>query len=89
MRYRVSWDPDAFRGLMRAFVAANQPPSAILAFDEIERILSEDADTQGESREKDRRILIVPPIGAIFRAKPETSEVLILDAWIIAGRGRS
>jgi hypothetical protein len=89
VRYRVSWDPDAFRGLMRAFVAANQPQSAIHAFDEIERILSDDADTQGESRDKDRRILIVPPLGVIFRAKPETSEVLILDAWMIAGRGTS
>jgi hypothetical protein len=74
---------------MRAFVAANQPPAAIRAFDEIERILSENAETQGESRDKDRRILIVPPIGVIFRAKPETGQVLILDAWMIAGRGPS
>ena len=72
---------------MRAFVAANRPLSAVQAFDKIERILSDDADTQGESREKDRRILIVPPIGVIFRAKPEISEVLILDAWMIAGKG--
>jgi hypothetical protein len=26
----------------------------------------------------------VPPIGVIFRARQETSEVLILDAWMIA-----
>jgi hypothetical protein len=72
---------------MRAFVAANQPQAAIRAFDEIERLLSQDADTQGESRDKDRRILIVPPLGVIFRADPEIGEVLILAAWMIAGRG--
>lgn len=84
MKYRVAWDPDAFRGLMRAFVAANQPPAAIQAFDEIERILSNDADAQGESRDENRRILIVPPIGVIFRARPDIAEVLILDAWMFA-----
>ena len=87
MKYEVSWDPDAFRSLMRAFVAANQPQSAVHAFDEIERILSVDAETQGESRDKDRRILIVPPIGVIFRARHDTGQVLILDAWMIAGQG--
>ena len=86
MRYRVSWDPDAFRGLRRAWVAANEPESGIRAFDAIEQILIVDAHMQGESREGDRRILIVPPLGVIFRARPETREVLILEAWMIAGR---
>jgi hypothetical protein len=45
-----------------------------------------DAEQQGESRHGDRRILIVPPIGVIFRARTETGEVLILDAWMIARR---
>jgi hypothetical protein len=84
VKYRVAWDPDAFRSLRRAWIAANQPDAGIRAFDEIEQILSEDAHLQGESRHGDRRILIVPPIGVIFRARQETSEVLILDAWMIA-----
>ncbi|HZN36964.1 MAG TPA: hypothetical protein VFB80_24205 [Pirellulaceae bacterium] len=70
MRYRVSWDPDAFRALMRAWIAASRPEAAIRAFDAIEATLSVDAHLQGESREGERRILIVPPI---------------LDAWMIAG----
>jgi hypothetical protein len=84
MTYRVIWDPDAFRSLLRQFTAAGQPNAAIDAFDAIEKILSEDAHLQGESRENDqRRILIVRPLGVIFRAKPELREVLILDAWLI------
>ena len=86
MKYRVSWDPDAFRGLRRAWVAANEPDAGISAFDKIEQILGEDAYIQGESRDRDRRILIVAPLGVIFRARPETGEVLILDAWMFAGR---
>jgi hypothetical protein len=86
VNYRVSWDPDAFRALLRAWNAANQPEAGLSAFDRIEQILSVDAEQQGESRHGDRRILIVPPIGVIFRARTETGEVLILDAWMIARR---
>jgi hypothetical protein len=69
-------------------VAANRPESGIRAFDVIEQVLSVDAHVQGESREDDRRILIVPPLGVIFRARPETGEVLILDAWMIASHSQ-
>jgi len=86
VRYRVSWDPDAFRSLLRAWTAANQPEAGIRAFDAIEQMLGENADTQGESRDGERRILIVPPLGVVFRARPQTGEVLILDAWMIARR---
>jgi hypothetical protein len=82
VKYRVSWNPDAFRELVRAWNAANQPEAGIRAFDEIERILSVDADRQGESRPGNRRILIVSPIGVTFYADAETCEATILDAWI-------
>ena len=86
MRYRVSWDRDAFRAPVRAWNEANQPEAGLRAFDEIERILGVDADRQGESRPGDRRILIVPPIGVIFHAQAETGDATILDAWLIARR---
>ena len=86
MRYRVIWDPDAFRGLLRAWIAANEPEAGIRAFDAIEESLGEDAHDKGESREGERRILIVRPLGVIFRARSEAGEVLILDAWMISGR---
>lgn len=65
MRYRVIWDPDAFRGLLRAWIAANKPEAGIRAFDAIEESLSEDAHDKGESREGERRILIVRLLGVI------------------------
>ena len=88
MNYRVRWHPDAFRRLRRDWIAANEPQSGLRAFDEIERTLIEDAHFQGESRDRGRRILIVPPIGIVFWAQEETQEVLILDAWMISRRKR-
>jgi hypothetical protein len=87
VNYRVSWDPDAFARLRREWKQADEPAAGIRAFDAIEQILSDDAHLQGESREASRRILIVPPLGVIFRAKPKLREVLILDAWMIPKRG--
>lgn len=66
MKYRVSWDPEAFRNLRQAWVVANEPEAGIRAFDSIETTLSFDAHLQGESREHGRRILIVPPLGWFF-----------------------
>jgi len=83
MRYRVIWDPNAFENLVRQWTAAGQPESAIEAFDQIESILSNDADEQGESRKGERRILIVLPLGVVFRAFPEEGEVYLLGAWMI------
>lgn len=86
MKYRVSWDPEAFRGLLRQWNAAGNPDAATRAFDAIENVLSTDAHRCGESRDGNRRILLVPPIGVIFEARPDMGEVLILEAWLIARR---
>lgn len=85
MKYRVIWDEDAFRGLVSQFSKTGRPQSAVDAFDEVERILSSDAASQGESRDvgDNRRILIVIPLGVIFRANSVLREALILDAWMI------
>lgn len=88
MKYRVLWDPDAFHALRTAWKAAKQPEAGIRAFDEIEQILGVDAHEQGESRVGDQRILLAPPIGVIFRAKPEIGEVLILEAWMFSRRSK-
>ncbi len=86
MNYRVQWDVDAFRRLRQIWVRAEEPQSALQAFDAIEHQLRTDAEQQGESRAGDRRILIVPPLGVIFRARPEIGEVMILDAWMVRKR---
>jgi len=83
MRYRVTWDPDAFRALVGIWTAAGNPAEATESFDQIESILSRDADQQGESRTQNLRILIVPPLGVVFEAFPDSGEVIVVDAWLI------
>lgn len=86
MKYRIAWDPDAFRNLRRKSNAAGKPHAATLAFEAIETALSTNAHRCGESREGDQRILLVPPIGIIFEARQQAREAMILDAWLIPDR---
>jgi hypothetical protein len=86
VKYRIIWDPQAFLNLRRAWLATGQSEAALRAFDEIEQMLGEDAHLQGESRESDRRILLVPPLGVRFYARPEMSEVFVFDAWLFTNR---
>ena len=86
MRYRLTWDLQAFINLRRSWLATGHSEAGLRAFDEIEQMLGEDAHLQGESRENDRRILIVPPLGVRFYARPETGEVLVFDAWMFTKR---
>jgi hypothetical protein len=86
VKYRVSWDPSAFRRLLREWTAAGKPQSGIRAYDAVEELLSTDAELTGESRDEGRRIVIVPPLGVLFRVLPESGEVRVVDAWLISGR---
>lgn len=87
MKYRVSWDPDAFRNLLKQWNAAGKPHAATKAFDSIETVLGTDAHQCGESRAGDQRILLVPPLGVVFEARQDAGEVMILEAWLFVARG--
>jgi hypothetical protein len=73
---------------LHEWTAAGNPPSGIQAFDEIEKILTTDAHIQGESRERNRRILFKPPLGVIFEARKDTLQAVVLDAWLIPRRNK-
>jgi hypothetical protein len=66
------WDPEAFKRLRRVWMAAKEPDAALQAFDRLEAILSTDADQQEESRDQQRRFLVVPPIGVILARSPKS-----------------
>ena len=48
---------------------------------EIDRLLDTHPQERGESRDSDRRILIVSPLGVLFRVFPEEKEVHVLHVW--------
>jgi hypothetical protein len=84
--YRIRWDSNAFRRLHSAWRQADEPQAALEAFDMVEAALCLDAHDQGESRTDDLRILIIPPLGVLFQARPKQQEVLVVDAWLIPSR---
>jgi hypothetical protein len=88
VKYRVIWDQNAFRRLVKEWTSAGKPDSGIRAFDAVEELLSMDAQYQGESRDRGRRIAFVAPLGVIFRVFPDSGEVWIIDAWLIPSRSQ-
>jgi hypothetical protein len=75
-------DERAFRRQIAEWNAVGKPDAGIRAFDEIEKMLSNDAELQGESSDDSRRIVFAPPLGVIFRTHQDIREVRILDGII-------
>ena len=86
MNYDIVWDVAAYRKLQRIWDEAMPIGPAVDAFDEIERQLSESPEQAGESRPRGRRIVIVAPLGVIFRVNQRIREVHILDVWAFPRR---
>ena len=49
---------------------------------EIEKQLTSNAGTVGESRSRGRRVLFVPPLGIMYRIEPDGYTVSVLRAWV-------
>jgi hypothetical protein len=86
MRYRIAWDTEAYRALERIWDAFEDPSPIARAVDAIHEMLSEDADQQGESRSRGRRVLIAPPLGIVIQAQARIGEVLVVRVWMIRSR---
>ena len=86
MSYDIVWDVTAYRKLEKIWHDAMPIGPAVDAFDEIERRLSESPEQEGESRAHGRRILIVAPLGVIFRVQQRIREVYVLDVWAFPRR---
>jgi hypothetical protein len=82
MNYDIVWDVKAYRELEAIWDKAIPIGPAVDAFDEIERLLTNDPTEQGESRPLGRRILHVAPLGIIYRINDRLKEVHILDVWM-------
>ncbi len=88
MSYEVVWDVQAYRKLEKIWDETQDIGPAVNAFDEIERRLSQQPENEGESRSRGRRIILLAPLGAIYRVQPRLQEVHILDVWAFRERKR-
>ena len=86
MSYTVIWTDTAEQTLTTVWLDANDRAAVTDAANEIDQRLRTDPRVQGESREKGRRILLVPPLGVKFRVLQPDCIVQVLHVWRFESR---
>ncbi len=87
MTYTVLWVPGAERELARLWMDASRRREVSDAANAIDARLRSAPLDAGESREKGRRILLVPPLGVSFEASSGDRVVRVLHVWRFETRG--
>ena len=88
MRWTVTWMPSAQQELALVWTLALDRNSVTFASNQIDRILSVDADAVGDLLFDTVRILIVAPLGVEFEVDTDDLQVRVLSIWD-ASRGRA
>ena len=79
MNFTVTWTRHTLRQLLDLWTTATDPDAVDDAATRIEVALTTDADQQGESRYADVRILIDPPLAALFVADVDVGVAYIVS----------
>lgn len=78
MKYTVIWGHSAEQRLAKLWLETSDRQALSRAANEIDMKLKHDPIAEGESREADRRLLLVPPIAAYYRVVPDDRIVHVL-----------
>jgi hypothetical protein len=81
MRYTVVWIPSAEADLAQLWMDAPDRNLLSQSADRIDHSLARDPAGIGESRDAGRRILLIPPLGVLYRVKEEDQIVRVLNVW--------
>ena len=81
MRFTVSWLRSAEMELARLWLDAEDRATLATAANEIDRLLRSCPLDVGESREKDRRILLLSPLGVKYSVSADDRLVRVLHVW--------
>jgi len=81
MTWKVVWKAEAERQLAVLWTAARDRSRMASAAYEIDLQLQTDPNEQGESRDERRRILLVPPLAALFTVRAERNVVVVVAIW--------
>ena len=81
MTFTVLWKPTAERELTQLWLAAADRQAIAEAADRIDAELRRAADSVGESRSGDVRILIVPPLAVYFDVSPADRLATVFAVW--------
>jgi hypothetical protein len=81
MKYTVVWVPTAEQELAALWMDAANRAAVTRASHAIDRLLGRDPLGEGESRPGGSRVLLVPPLGALYEVSPENCMVRVLHVW--------
>jgi hypothetical protein len=81
VRYTVIWATEAEDEIARLWMEAAVRGVIADAADGIDEMLRRDPQSVGESREDERRILFVWPLGAIYRVREADRIVNVSEVW--------
>lgn len=79
MKFTVLWKQQAEDQLAEIWLASDRSPEVTVAADELEKILRNDAQNQGESRSDSRRVVFIPPLVVAFRVNEDDRVVWVLS----------
>lgn len=83
MTWTVVWKPSAEQHLANMWIGAADRQAITDAANQRELFLKYLPDQIGESRDGDRRILIVPPLAVVYKVDDMDRKVTVLAVWHI------
>jgi hypothetical protein len=88
--FRLHWLQTALDQLMTIWMPADSPlrKAITTATQQIDQQLQSDPYGQSESRPQGRRILLVSPLGVLFRIEADGLTVTVLRVWVFRKRGK-
>jgi hypothetical protein len=79
--FAVRWKKVARERLADIWLRATDRNEITQTAHRIDLVLQSNPEEKGESREGGRRVLLVPPLGVIFRVRPDAAMVEVLQVW--------
>jgi hypothetical protein len=83
MKYTVVWETTAETELAELWLRVRDRETLTRAGDRIDVVLQTSPSLRGEPHSSQRRILIEPPLGVIFRIEEDDRLVRVLAVWYI------
>jgi hypothetical protein len=81
MSYVVEWDDEAERELIELWLGSRMRHAIRMAADQIDVALGLAPYESGESRDGNHRIMLVAPLGVLFRVDDQMRKVIVLSVW--------
>jgi len=81
MIYTVLWQAVAENQLALLWIDAPDRDAITAAADELDALLRHDPHSQGESRSGSARLILVPPLAALYDVNDQDRIVRVLKIW--------